>query len=129
SAVDTIEPFVNARRQQLRVHIPIETIPLHADPTRLAQVFVNLLHNASKFTDPGGHLSFEAQRHGDWLEVGVTDTGIGIPPAMLPEIFGMFSQLDRSLERPHAGLGVGLSLARNLVELHGGTIEAFSQGP
>jgi two-component system, sensor histidine kinase len=129
SALDSASPFIHARKIELAVTLPEEPVLLMADATRLAQVFMNLLNNAAKFTDPGGHISLVAQRDGDDLVVTVTDTGIGIPPDMLPVIFDMFAQLDRSLDRPQAGLGVGLSLARRLIELHGGSLEAHSRGP
>ncbi len=128
SALDAATPFIESRRLELSVSLPDEPVQIWADATRLAQVFLNLLHNAAKFTEPGGRLGFAAITRGKILEVTVTDTGIGIPAEKLPLIFDMFAQLDRSLERQHAGLGVGLSLARRLVELHGGTLEAFSEG-
>ncbi len=128
SALDAAAPFIDARHLELSVSLPGAPVQIWADATRLAQVFLNLLHNASKFTEPGGRLGLTATTEGQWLVVSVTDTGIGIPAEMLPMIFDMFAQLDRSLERQHAGLGVGLSLARRLVELHGGTLVAFSEG-
>src|SRR6185436_14716208 len=108
---------------------PPGSICMFVDPHRLAQVVLNLLHNSAKFTNPGGRVSLTAELNGGDLVVTVSDTGIGIPAEMLPVIFDLFAQLDRSLERPHGGLGVGLSLARRLTELHGGTLEARSEGP
>src|SRR5690606_16502287 len=100
-----------------------------ADPTRLAQVFINLLNNAAKYTPPGGQISLAATREGDTVVVKVKDTGIGIAPEVLPRVFDTFTRIDHSAERAQAGLGIGLSLARHLVELHGGHIEAHSEGP
>lgn len=128
NAIDTVRPFVDARGHALVVRVPPETVPLDADATRLAQVFSNLLNNAAKYTDPGGRIALSALRDGNVVRVSVTDNGIGIAPEMQHAIFDMFTQVDRSLERTHAGLGVGLTLARRLVELHGGTIEAKSDG-
>lgn len=129
NALDTMRLFVQSRKHQIEVRVPPEPIYVYADATRLEQVFVNLLHNAAKFTDPGGRITFEGVRANDELVVTISDTGIGIAAEMLPAIFEMFAQVDRSLERPHAGLGVGLSLAKRLIELHGGSIEAHSAGP
>ncbi|HET9252484.1 MAG TPA: ATP-binding protein, partial [Candidatus Eisenbacteria bacterium] len=128
SALDATAPYFETRQVRLQVTLPAEPLRLRADPTRLAQVFLNLLHNAAKFTDPGGSVTLRAEREGSELQVTVTDTGVGIPEAKMPLIFDMFAQVDQRLERSHSGLGVGLSLARRLVELHGGTIEAASDG-
>jgi two-component system, sensor histidine kinase len=128
NALETASPLIEARKHRLAVLAPTEPVYLMADSIRLAQVFVNLLNNAAKFTGVGGRITFEATQQNGELIVTVTDTGIGIPPDMLPVIFDMFAQVDRSLEREQAGLGVGLSLAKHLVELHGGTIMAASIG-
>jgi CheY-like chemotaxis protein len=101
---------------------------LFADFTRISQVFLNLLNNSAKFTGVGGGIAFTAQLKDGELVITVTDTGIGIETAMLPVIFDMFAQVDRALERSHAGLGVGLTLVKHLVELHGGSIVAQSEG-
>ena len=129
TAIDTIAPFMATTKHQLQVRIPDEPLLLHGDAVRLTQVFVNLLHNAAKFTPPGGDVTLVAERKANTVTITVSDTGIGIPPEMVPTVFDMFAQLDRSLERQHAGLGVGLSLARRLVELHDGTLEGESEGP
>jgi len=129
SAIEAIEPLARARGQRLRAALPPPGVALHADPTRLAQVFLNLLNNAVKFTDPGGSVDFEVGTEGDDLVARVRDSGVGIAPEMREEIFEMFAQADKSLERSTMGLGVGLSLARRLVELHGGTISVASDGP
>jgi signal transduction histidine kinase len=128
SAIEAIEPLARARGHALRVALPPPGVALDADPTRLAQVFLNLLNNAVKFTDPGGRIDFEVGVADGELVARVRDSGVGIAPEMREEIFEMFAQADRSLERSTMGLGVGLSLARRLVELHGGTISAASAG-
>ncbi|MEO5700886.1 MAG: ATP-binding protein [Casimicrobiaceae bacterium] len=128
NAVDTSRPFIDSRGHALVVKLPAESAELDADPTRLSQVFSNLLNNAAKYTDPGGRISVTAERHDDHVRVVVADNGIGIAPAMQASIFDMFTQVDHSLERTQAGLGVGLTLAKRLIELHGGTIEAQSDG-
>jgi signal transduction histidine kinase len=129
AALEAVEPLVRERRHQLSVELPPAGVTVNADPTRLAQVFLNLLNNAAKFTDPGGRIGFSlAVREGEVL-ARVSDSGIGIAPQVIDEIFEMFAQADRSLERTTMGLGVGLSLSRRLVELHGGTLEARSEGP
>ena len=128
SAIESIEPLARARGHQLRVALPPAGVMLHADPTRLAQVFLNLLNNAVKFTDPGGRVDFEVALADGELVARVRDSGVGIAAEMREEIFEMFAQADRSLERSTMGLGVGLSLARRLVELHGGSISVASAG-
>jgi two-component system, sensor histidine kinase len=128
SALEAIEPLVKQRGHRLEVKLPPGSVYVNADPTRLAQVFLNLLNNAVKFTDPGGHIVFELAVAGAELVARVRDNGIGIAPAMLEPIFDMFAQADRSLERSAMGLGVGLSLTRRLVELHGGSVSARSEG-
>jgi CheY-like chemotaxis protein len=95
----------------------------------MAQVFANLLNNAAKYTPPGGRIQLIAERQGDEVAVKVRDSGIGIPADMLPHVFEMFTQVDRSLERSQGGLGIGLSIVRGLVELHGGSVEVRSEGP
>ena len=128
SALETAGPLIRSRHQALVLDVPTTLVILSVDVTRLAQVFVNLLNNANKFTAQNGRITFSARAEGGELIVEISDTGLGISPEMLPVIFEMFAQADRSLEREHAGLGVGLSLARYLIELHGGTIEAESSG-
>ena len=102
---------------------------MDADPTRLAQVFSNLLNNAAKYTERGGHIWLTAERQGSDVVVSVRDTGVGIAADMLPSVFEMFTQVDRSLERSQGGLGIGLTLVKRLVEMHGGSVEARSDGP
>ncbi|MEA2563184.1 MAG: hypothetical protein QOH06_4688 [Acidobacteriota bacterium] len=128
-ALEACRPLIEAGGHELTVSLPPEPITLDADPTRLAQVFSNLLNNAAKYTPRGGSIRLTAEQQGNEIVVKVRDTGIGIPADMLPRIFEMFTQVDRSLERSQGGLGIGLSLVRGLVELHGGSVEARSEGP
>jgi len=129
AALEAVEPLMRERRHQLSVELPPAGVTVNADPTRLAQVFLNLLNNAAKFTDPGGRIGFSLTVRDGGVLARVSDSGIGIAPQVIDEIFEMFAQADRSLERTTMGLGVGLSLSRRLVELHGGTLEARSEGP
>jgi PAS domain S-box-containing protein len=135
SAAETTQPTIDRAGHQLNIRVPAEPIFVNADPTRLAQVFTNLLDNAAKYTEYGGRITVTiepvSQEHQPPAEalVTVTDTGIGIPPAMLPNIFEMFTRVDQSLERSRGGLGIGLSLVKRLVEMHGGTATAQSEGP
>jgi CheY-like chemotaxis protein len=101
---------------------------VEADMTRLGQVFANLLNNAAKYSEPGGHIRVTVERQDGALLTRVTDSGIGIPPEMLPTIFDMFAQVDRTLEKAQGGLGIGLTLAKRLAMMHGGTLEAHSEG-
>ncbi len=129
SAVETARPVLEAAGHELTVSLPAEPVHLDADLTRLAQVFGNLLHNSSKYTERGGHIWLTATLDGELLVVAVRDNGIGIPAAAFPSIFDMFSQVDRSTERSSGGLGIGLALVKGLVEMHGGSVEASSPGP
>ncbi|HVR97214.1 MAG TPA: ATP-binding protein [Thermoanaerobaculia bacterium] len=128
-AVETTRPLIERRRHDLTIALPDEPLWLEADATRLAQVLANLLHNAAKFTEPGGHIALTVGRQGGEVAVAVRDDGSGIDPALLPRIFDLFVQEDRSLARSHGGLGIGLTLVRSLVEKHGGRVEAYSEGP
>ena len=127
-AVETSHPLIEAASQRLTIAISAGPMIVEADPTRLAQVFANLLNNAAKYTDHGGEIFLSADRQGDRAVIRVRDTGVGIPAEMLSRVFDMFLQVDRSLEKAQGGLGVGLSLVKGLVELHGGTVEAHSEG-
>jgi PAS domain S-box-containing protein len=129
SAVEASRPLIEKDRHELTILLPHEPIHLHADLTRLSQVISNLLNNAAKYTEPGGHIWLTAERQEGQVLIRVRDTGIGIQANMLPHIFEMFLQTDRSRERSQGGLGIGLSLVRRLVELHGGRVEAHSPGP
>jgi PAS domain S-box-containing protein len=127
-AVEAAQSLYKSLRHELTVTLPSETMVLHADPTRIAQIVGNLLNNACKFTDPGGRISLIVQREGPQAVIRVRDTGIGIADDQLPRIFEMFTQADTSLERVQSGLGIGLTLVKTLVEMHGGTVHAHSAG-
>ena len=127
-AIETTRPMTDARKHRLTVSLPAEPVWLEADPTRLAQVFSNLLNNAAKYTQEGGDISIKAEVEGTELVVAVRDTGVGIPADVLPQVFDLFTQADRSLDRAQGGLGIGLTLARSIVQMHGGTVQAFSDG-
>jgi len=127
-AVETAAPWVDAKRQRLRVTIPRGPVVLNADPARLAQVIGNLLNNATKYTPEGRTIWLSARRAGEHVVMRVRDDGIGIAPAMLPTVFDLFTQIDTSLDRSQGGLGIGLTLVRAIVELHGGGIRAHSSG-
>jgi signal transduction histidine kinase/CheY-like chemotaxis protein len=127
-AIETARPYVESRNHQLEVQLPSQALCVEGDRTRLAQVFANLLHNAAKYTEPGGYITLSLAAEGDEAVARVRDNGIGLAPESLAAIFDMFVQVDRSLERQQAGLGVGLTLSRQLVGLHNGTISAKSEG-
>jgi PAS domain S-box-containing protein len=128
SAMEIALPAIEAAGHELTVALPPEPVFLDADLTRLAQVFGNLLTNSAKYTPRGGHIRVAAVRRGEDVCVSVRDNGIGIPAESLPAIFDMFSQVDRSTERSGGGLGIGLALVKGLVEVHGGTVSAESEG-
>jgi PAS domain S-box-containing protein len=128
-SVEACRPLAECANLQVSVTLPPEPIYLYADPVRLAQVFSNILNNACKYTEPGGRISLSAERQGSDVAVTVKDTGMGIPPDKLESVFEMFTQIDRTLERSQGGLGIGLTLAKRLVEMHEGTISAQSAGP
>jgi len=127
-AVATARPLAEAVHHELHVNAPQEPIYLDADPVRLTQVFGNLLNNSCRYTPPGGAITLTTRRQGSEAVVTVADTGTGIPPEQLDRIFDMFTQVDRSLERSQGGLGIGLTLVKRLVEMHGGSVEARSAG-
>jgi PAS domain S-box-containing protein len=129
SAVETVRTAIEADRHNLQVSLPEDPVFLNADLTRLAQVFSNLLSNSAKYTQPGGHISLTAERQGESVVIAVRDDGMGISAEALPRIFDMFSQADRSIARATGGLGIGLALVKRLVEMHGGTVSAKSDGP
>ena len=128
-AVEIAQPAIDAGRHALTVELPAEPLPVDGDPVRLAQVVSNLLHNAAKFTEPGGRIAASAERIDGRAVLRVRDTGCGIDPQLLPRVFDLFVQGDRSAARTQGGLGIGLTLARQLVELHGGTVAVQSGGP
>jgi len=128
-AVEASRAQYRSMDQELTVSLPSEPVYLNADPTRLAQVVGNLLNNAHKFTDVGGRISVAVEREGAQVVIRVKDTGVGIAAEHLAGIFEMFTQVESSLERSRSGLGIGLTLVKTLVEMHGGTVEAHSDGP
>jgi PAS domain S-box-containing protein len=128
-AVEASRPLIDPRRQQLSVVLPDEPLQVEGDATRLAQVVANLLNNAAKYTGEGGHIELAVERQGCQVVLRVRDDGMGIAADLLPRVFELFTQGDRSLARSEGGLGVGLTLVKELVERHRGRVEAFSDGP
>ena len=127
-AVQTSQPQFQEKNHALNLALPREPLELLVDPARLAQIVSNLLSNAAKYTDVGGAISLRAVSIGEFVEIRVKDNGRGIRPEMLPQVFGLFVQSDRTLDMAQGGLGVGLTLVKRLVELHGGTVAARSEG-
>ena len=127
-SIETVEPQMHSAGHRMIVSLPSELFIVDADPVRLVQVFSNLLSNAAKYTDPGGRIELHLYREGEEAVVSVRDNGVGIPPADLSSIFDLFTQLDIERGILREGMGVGLALARRIVELHGGRIEALSAG-
>jgi len=128
AAVETSRPLIDAANHELEILVPADELLVDGDPVRLAQVFSNLLNNAAKYTDPGGRVSIAARRENHTAVVIVSDTGIGIPADALSRVFDMFAQANARDRRSQSGLGIGLALARSLVEMHGGSIMATSEG-
>jgi len=128
-AVETVRPLMDARKQELTVSLPDTPIYVRGDAARLAQVVSNLLNNAAKFTGEGGHIWLQAESVDSDAVLCVRDTGIGIASDMLSSIFELFVQGDRSLDRTQGGLGIGLTLVRRLVQMHGGSLRGHSAGP
>jgi PAS domain S-box-containing protein len=128
NAVETARPLIDSRGHSLAVTLPSQAVYLDADLTRLAQVFWNLLNNAAKYTDPGGRIELSADCRDEEVVVAVRDNGIGIPAGAIPNLFTLFAQVDRSLERSQGGLGIGLALVKGLVEMHGGSVTVQSAG-
>ena len=127
-AVEAVHSVVEDRHHRLKFSLPSEKLQVDGDPTRLEQVLTNLLHNAAKYTDPGGEIVLSVERIGGEVVIKVKDSGIGIAAEALPLIFDLFVQAERRLDRSQGGVGIGLTLVRKLVELHGGSVEAFSEG-
>jgi two-component system CheB/CheR fusion protein len=127
-AVEATRPLIDSRGHDLKVQLPTDPVRLEADPTRLEQVIANLLNNAAKYTMPGGHIQVQAAQEGNEAVVRVRDNGIGVPPDVLDRVFEPFVQSEGSLARSEGGLGIGLTLVRSLVEMHGGRVEAHSPG-
>ncbi|HEX3151551.1 MAG TPA: PAS domain-containing protein [Gemmataceae bacterium] len=128
-AVESCRPLVESGRHELTVELPAEPVWLNADSVRLTQVVGNLINNACKFTQDGGQIQLTAERQGSDVVVAVKDNGIGIPDDKIDAIFELFTQVDRTLEKSQGGLGIGLTLVKQLVEMHGGSIAAQSEGP
>ncbi len=127
-AVESCRPLAESCGHEVRTSVPSEPVYVDADEARLTQVFANLINNSCKYTNPGGLITVAAQRDGSDAVVSVSDNGIGIPPERLSDIFEMFTQVERASERSQGGLGIGLTLVRRLVRMHGGTVEAKSAG-
>ncbi len=125
-AVETTRHLIDERRHELTVSLPPRPISLRADAARLEQIIVNLLTNAAKYTEDGGHIWLSVEQEGDECVLRLRDTGIGIAPELLPRVFDLFTQSDQSLTRSEGGLGIGLALVQRLVEMHQGRVEAHS---
>jgi PAS domain S-box-containing protein len=128
SAVESSQPLIDSREHALEVLLPAEPLRIEGDLPRLSQVVLNLLNNAAKFTPKGGHIRLTVERDGEMAAIRVHDTGIGISADLLPNVFDLFTQGDRSLDRTEGGLGIGLTMAQRLVKLHGGSVEVRSEG-
>ncbi|HEY3267705.1 MAG TPA: PAS domain S-box protein [Armatimonadota bacterium] len=128
-ALQTAAPLLEAREHTLSTHVDPEPVWLQADPIRLAQVLTNLLSNAAKYTKPGGSIVLTAGREDNQAVLRVRDSGMGIAPDMLRQVFDLFAQAERSLDRAEGGLGIGLTVVKSLVEMHHGAVEAHSEGP
>ncbi len=128
AAIETARPVIDSKHHQLSLDLPRQAVQIEADAVRLAQVFANLLINAGKYTDPGGQIELRARQEEHEVIITVRDSGIGIAPEMMPRLFTLFAQAGAAQGRKQDGLGVGLSLVRGLVALHGGTVEARSEG-
>ncbi|HEY5316006.1 MAG TPA: PAS domain-containing protein [Pirellulales bacterium] len=128
-AIENSRPMIQSADHHVTLELPDRPIHVVADAMRLAQVFSNLLNNSCKYSEPHGRIRLSASQQGDEVVVSVQDAGVGIDPTMLPKVFELFTQVDQSLERSQGGLGIGLSLVRSLVGLHGGSVVARSEGP
>jgi signal transduction histidine kinase len=126
--LEVSRPFLEARNHKVTIKVPAEPIVLDADPARLTQVVVNLLTNAAKYTNEGGHIALTVEQQDGQAILRVKDDGIGITPEMLPRVFDLYAQSERTLGHAQGGLGIGLKLVRTFVEMHGGKVEAFSEG-
>ncbi len=128
-AVESTRPLIDGGCHSITVTLPEEPIVVSVDPARLVQVLQNLLQNATKYMDSGGSILLSVEHEDSEILLRVKDTGIGIPTDMLHEVFEMFAQVNYTRERTLGGLGIGLSLVRTIVQLHGGSVEVFSAGP
>ncbi|HSU83674.1 MAG TPA: ATP-binding protein, partial [Thermoanaerobaculia bacterium] len=129
AAVESSRPLIDSRGHNLTVMVPQEPLLIEGDLTRLSQAMTNLLNNAAKYTPPAGEIRLTVEKEGEMVAIRIRDTGIGIAADLLPKIFDLFTQGERPLDRSEGGLGIGLTLAQRLVKLHGGSIEASSEGP
>jgi signal transduction histidine kinase len=128
-ALETSKPLIDARRHELSVILPEEPMRVYGDPVRLAQIVSNVLNNAAKYTPSRGKIGLTVARESGQAVIRVRDTGEGIPPQLLPRLFDLFTQAERTIDRAQGGLGIGLTIVQKLVELHGGRVEAISEGP
>jgi signal transduction histidine kinase len=128
-AMESVEPLMRERRHRVFVSTSYEPLYVNGDGARLVQCLSNILTNSAKYTDSGGEIRIEERAESGWAVVSITDNGVGIPPELLPQIFDLFVQSDRSLDRSLGGLGIGLSVVQRLVEMHGGFVSASSPGP
>jgi PAS domain S-box-containing protein len=129
NAVDSCRPLIEEHKHTLELLLPAEPLWVEGDLTRLSQILLNLLNNAAKFTPKGGSIRLTVEKDGEQVVIRVVDQGVGITADLLPRIFDLFMQGDRSLDRAEGGLGIGLTLVRRLVEMHGGSVKALSEGP
>ncbi len=127
-ALELVQPLIESRQHELVVNLPPAKVSLDVDEARITQILANLLTNSAKYTDPGGHIWLQCDVENDELAMRVRDDGIGIDLKMLPHVFGLFQQVESSLDRSHGGLGIGLTLVRTLTEMHDGTVSAHSDG-
>ncbi|HWZ63188.1 MAG TPA: ATP-binding protein [Steroidobacteraceae bacterium] len=128
-AVETVESVIRERGHDLQIHSSYRSLPVHGDVSRLVQCVVNLLTNAAKYTEAGGRIHVTSRKQGQCAVIEVADNGMGIPPALITRVFDLFVQSERTLDRSQGGLGIGLSVVRRLVEMHGGSVHAESDGP
>ena len=127
-AVETARPLIDSRAHKLKIAVPSDSLLVHADPVRLSQAIGNLLMNAAKYIEGSGRIVVAAERQSRAVLLRVRDNGIGIDPVLLPHVFDLFMQADQAASRSQGGLGLGLTLVKNIVEMHGGTVEAHSAG-
>jgi signal transduction histidine kinase len=128
AAIETSRPLLEEAKLEFHQSLPVSPVTVAGDRVRLAQVFANLLNNAAKYTEPGGKVTLSARRDGKTAVVRVRDTGVGIPREVLPRVFELFTQVDRTLNRSQGGLGIGLALVKQIVTMHGGSVSAHSAG-
>lgn len=128
-ALETSKPLIDARRHELSVRLPEEPVRVYGDPVRLAQIVSNVLNNAAKYTPSRGKIALTVASESGEAVIRVRDTGEGIPPQLLPRLFDLFTQAERTIDRAQGGLGIGLTIVQKLVELHNGRVEASSEGP